>query len=38
LSHRNCLAIGKAVSNLPMVVKVDPVDMLTLGETKRFFK
>jgi DNA helicase HerA-like ATPase len=38
LSHRNCLAIGKAVSNLPMVVKVDPVDVLTLGETKKFFK
>jgi DNA helicase HerA-like ATPase len=38
LSHRNCLAIGKAVSNLPMVVKVNPSDMLTLGETKKFFK
>lgn len=38
LSHRNCLAIGKAVSNLPMVVKVNPVDMVTLGETKKFFK
>ena len=38
LSHRNCLAIGKAVSNLPMVVKVNPVDMMTLGETKKFFK
>jgi DNA helicase HerA-like ATPase len=38
LSHRNCLAIGKAVSNLPMVIKINPVDMLTLGETKKFFK
>jgi len=38
LSHRNCLAIGKAVSNLPMVIKIKPVDMLTLGETKKFFK
>lgn len=38
LSHRNCLAIGKVVSNLPMVVKVNPVDMMTLGETKKFFK
>lgn len=38
LSHRNCLSIGKVVSNLPMVVKVNPVDMITLGETKRFFK
>lgn len=38
LSHRNCLAIGKAVSNLPMVIKVNPVDVLTLGETKKFFK
>jgi DNA helicase HerA-like ATPase len=38
LSHRNCLAIGKAVSNLPMVIKINPVDMLTLGETKKIFK
>jgi uncharacterized protein len=38
LSHRNCLAIGKAVSNLPMVIKINPADMLTLGETKKFFK
>lgn len=38
LSHRNCLTIGKAVSNLPMVIKINPVDMLTLGETKKFFK
>ena len=38
LSHRNCLAIGRAVSNLPMVIKINPVDMLTLGETKKFFK
>jgi hypothetical protein len=38
LSHRNCLSIGKVVSNLPMVVKVDPMDALTLGETKKFFK
>ncbi|MBA3976823.1 MAG: ATP-binding protein [Nitrosopumilus sp.] len=38
LSHRNCLSIGKVVSNLPMVVKVDSVDMVTLGETKKFFK
>ncbi len=38
LSHRSCLSIGKIVSNLPMVVKVDSVDMVTLGETKKFFK
>ncbi|MBA3749834.1 MAG: ATP-binding protein [Nitrosopumilus sp.] len=38
LSYRNCLSIGKVVSNLPMVVKIDPVDMVTLGETKKFFK
>ena len=38
LSHRSCLSIGKVVSNLPMVVKIDPVNMITLGETKRFFK
>lgn len=38
LPHRNCLSIGKVVSNLPVVVKVNPVDMVTLGETKKFFK
>ena len=38
LSHRSCLSIGKVVSNLPMVVKIDPVNMITLGETKKFFK
>jgi DNA helicase HerA-like ATPase len=38
LSHRSCLSIGKVVSNLPMVVKIDPINMVTLGETKRFFK
>jgi DNA helicase HerA-like ATPase len=38
LSNRSCLSIGKVVSNLPMVVKVDPVNMVTLGETKKFFK
>ena len=38
LSHRSCLSIGKVVSNLPMVVKIDPINMVTLGETKKFFK
>jgi DNA helicase HerA-like ATPase len=38
LSHRSCLSIGKVVSNLPMVVKIDSVNMITLGETKKFFK
>jgi uncharacterized protein len=38
LSYRSCLSIGKVVSNLPMVVKVDPINMVTLGETKKFFK
>jgi len=38
LSYRSCLSIGKVVSNLPMVVKVDPINMVTLGETKKYFK
>jgi hypothetical protein len=38
LPQRNCLAIGKAVRDLPIVVRVSAVEVLTLGETKRFFK
>lgn len=37
LPQRQCLAIGKAVSDLPMVVKVAAADVLTMGETKKFF-
>jgi len=38
LPQRQCLAIGKAFSDLPIVVKIAPVEVLTLGETKKFFK
>lgn len=37
LPQRQCLAIGKVVCDLPMVVRVAPADVLTLGETKKFF-
>jgi hypothetical protein len=38
LPQRQCLAIGRAVCDLPVVVKVAATEVLTLGETKRFFK
>jgi uncharacterized protein len=38
LPQRHCLAIGKAVCDLPMVISVAAAEVLTLGETKRFFK
>jgi DNA helicase HerA-like ATPase len=38
LPQRQCLAIGKAVCDLPVVVKVAAAEVLALGETKRFFK
>jgi uncharacterized protein len=37
LPQRHCLAIGKAVCDLPVVVKVAAAEILTLGETKKFF-
>ncbi len=37
LPQRQCLAIGKAVCDLPMVVKIAAADVLTMGETKKFF-
>jgi hypothetical protein len=37
LPQRHCLAIGKAVCELPMVIKVAAAEVLMLGETKRFF-
>ncbi len=37
LPQRQCLAIGKVVCDLPMVIKVAQSDVLTLGETKKFF-
>ncbi len=38
LPQRTCLAMGRAVANLPVVVKVAPTETLTLGETRLFFK
>jgi hypothetical protein len=38
LPQRQCLAIGRAVCDLPVVVKIAATEVLTLGETKRFFK
>jgi hypothetical protein len=37
LSHRHCLAIGKMVSDLPVVVEITELEMLALGETRKFF-
>lgn len=37
LPQRHCLAIGKAVCDLPVVVRVATAEVLTLGETKKFF-
>ena len=37
LPQRHCLAIGRAVCDLPVVVKVAAAEVLTLGETKKFF-
>lgn len=38
LPQRQCLAIGRAVCDLPVVIKVAPAEVRTLGETKKFFK
>src|ERR671922_451404 len=37
LPQRHCLAIGRVVCDLPVVVKVAATEVLTLGETKKFF-
>ena len=37
LPQRYCLSIGKVVCDLPIVVKTAPAQVLTLGETKKFF-
>lgn len=37
LPQRQCLAIGKVVCDLPMVVKISAADVMTMGETKKFF-
>ncbi|MGA7898889.1 MAG: DUF87 domain-containing protein [Nitrososphaeraceae archaeon] len=38
LPQRCCLAIGKAVCDLPVVVRIDTLELLALGETKKFFR
>lgn len=38
LPQRHCLVIGKAVHDLPVVVKIAEAEVLMLGETKGFFK
>jgi len=38
LPHRCCLAIGKVVSELPLVLEIAALEILALGETKKFFK
>jgi DNA helicase HerA-like ATPase len=38
LPRRHCLIMGKSVHDLPIVVKTAEAQVLTLGETKRFFK
>jgi hypothetical protein len=37
LPQRHCLAIGKAVCDLPVVIKVAAAEVLMFGETKKFF-
>ena len=37
LPQRSCLAIGKAMGDLPVVFKVSTSELLSLGETKKFF-
>jgi uncharacterized protein len=37
LPQRHCLAIGKIVCDLPVVIKVSTAEVMTLGETKKFF-
>jgi len=38
LPQRHCLIIGKVVHDLPIVLQTAPSEVLTLGETKLFFK
>jgi hypothetical protein len=37
LPQRHCLSIGKIVRDLPIIVKISAAEVLTLGETKKFF-
>ncbi|MFQ5921038.1 MAG: hypothetical protein ACE5JV_03375, partial [Nitrososphaerales archaeon] len=38
LPQRRCLAMGKVVKDLPILLETMPSEVLTLGETKRFFR
>ncbi len=38
LPPRTCLALGRVVNDLPVVFKVAATEMMTLGETKSFFR
>ena len=38
LPQKTCLALGRVVANLPVKIKVAQTDILTLGETRLFFK
>ena len=38
LPQRHCLIVGKVVRDLPIVAIIPPIDIVTLGATKKFFK
>lgn len=38
LPQRHCLVVGKVVRDLPIVAMIPPIDIVTLGATKKFFK
>jgi hypothetical protein len=38
LPRKNCLALGRAVVNLPVKVEVAQMDTVTLGQTRLFFE
>jgi DNA helicase HerA-like ATPase len=38
LPQRHCLVVGKVVRDLPIVTIIPPIDIVTLGATKKFFK
>jgi hypothetical protein len=38
LPPQHCLALGRAVKDFPMVVKIKALDVKTMGETRLFFK
>jgi len=37
LPPHHCLMLGKAVENFPLIVKVNPLNAKTMGETRMFF-